>query len=884
MIFLKWRNLFSSFLKKRHAAIYIVSSMFFVIFAVHLAIDIRSKAVFKQELENHAHLTVRLIEEKIKTRLQADMNSLELLAQASLNNDRNELSAANHLLGNNPHFIALGLFENSDISALHLTETDAAQGSSNGVMHTRIKDTISAHTPLEKVLYQLGTDILIVAPIPPIANTSSATGELSYIFGLTSSEKLFAAANLDLNYLMQNDSEDFLYAVRDIKNHTILGGMEEATRGERLTAPIPIAGLEWEIAARPPNGWSALPNIHSKFNIGLSLAAAVTLIPMIIAAILLAERNANITALKAREAKLLEISQRFKLAMDASNIGIWEMDALNGVCYMDERSEQLHNIRLPGQHRTLSDWMATIVPEDRPKAEAFFFNASCGSTTVSEVYRVQDSDNNIRYLRSAGSNYLKDNGDELTSGIIWDVTTDMMMAESLRQAKKISDMKNVELEKANDHIRHNALHDPLTGLANRRKLDEELQIIASNSIIADEKFTILHLDLDRFKQINDTLGHAAGDAMLVNTARVLKQNTRNGDLVARIGGDEFVILLPQNNNADDIRQVATRIIAELNQPIQFNGISCRCGVSIGIAHGEGQNIDAKAILINADIALYRAKAQGRNQHEFFTPCLQAEIVNNKRIADEILNGLEHNEFETWYQPQFCAKTYDLIGVEALIRWRHPQHGILSPHYFLKIAEDLDVISTFDRIVLQQSLQEKRLWNMAGINVQKLSVNVSARRLGDQKLIDSLADLNIEAGEVSFELLESIFLDDSDNHTIETIEQIKKYGIEIEIDDFGTGHTSIISLLHLKPKRLKIDRQLIQPIVKSKQERALVRSIIDIARSLGIDTVAEGVESQEHAAMMSQMGCNILQGYYFSEPLPACNFIEFAKQQAWRKAS
>ena len=225
------------------------------------------------------------------------------------------------------------------------------------------------------------------------------------------------------------------------------------------------------------------------------------------------------------------------------------------------------------------------------------------------------------------------------------------------------------------------------------------------------------------------------------------------------------------------------------------------------------HIDVKRLLINADIALYRAKARGRNRFEFFSDALQAEVVNTKRVADEILNGLERNEFIAYYQPQFDAHTLDVVGVEALARWQHPTEGIKAPDSFLPIAEELNVVATIDRLILEQSLAALdalgRAW---GFSVPRASVNVSLRRLHDEDLINGLRQLDIAPGRISFELVESIYLDESDGVVAWNIDQLKELGIDVEIDDFGTGYASIVSLQKLRPTRLKIDRQLVHPIL------------------------------------------------------------------------
>lgn len=459
-------------------------------------------------------------------------------------------------------------------------------------------------------------------------------------------------------------------------------------------------------------------------------------------------------------------------------------------------------------------------------------------------------------------------------GAEWDVTSDVLLNETLMRERQLSESKNAELEVAKARVEHVALHDPLTGLPNRRYLDE---LLAENRE-KDTRTALLHLDLDRFKQINDTLGHAAGDAMLVHASKVIKVNTTPGDFVARIGGDEFVVV---SHGRDDkqLSALADRIITQMRRPVDFLGNPCRFGVSIGIVAGT----EPRQLLVNADLALYRAKRRGRNRHEFFDEELQSEIVRTKQIADEILGGLERAEFTTYYQPQFDARTLEIVGVEALSRWKHPTRGILAPQSYLKVAEELNVVAVIDRAVLEQALENFEHWSSSGLNIPHVSVNVSAKRLEDKDLIHGLRKLAIKKGTVSFELVESIFLDDNDDLVTWNLEHIKELGIDIEIDDFGTGHASIVSLLKLQPRRLKIDRQLITPVTQSIPQRQLVSSIIEIGKSLGIEVIAEGVETNDHAHILKELGCDILQGYVFGRPMEAKAFTAFVQSRKWLAA-
>ena len=438
-----------------------------------------------------------------------------------------------------------------------------------------------------------------------------------------------------------------------------------------------------------------------------------------------------------------------------------------------------------------------------------------------------------------------------------------------------------ELERARRQLEHNSLHDCLTGLPNRRFLDERVLKDGAPTVPT----ALIHIDLDRFKHINDTLGHAAGDAMLVHAANILRDNTPDGDVVARVGGDEFVIAMTAPTSRCTLEALATCITEQMRRPVPHMNHECRFGASIGIAlRDDDSAYPAKQLLINSDLALYRAKKKGRNRFEFFDTSLRAEIISNTTLADEILTGLERREFLPYFQPQFDTQTLDIIGVEALARWDHPTRGVLAPDAFLKTADELNVVHLIDRVIMEETLWQSARWAAAGLDIPKKSVNVSAGRLGDAQLIDQLDGLPIRAGELSFELLESVFLDDRNETVARNIERLSELGIAIEIDDFGTGYASIISLLQIKPARLKIERRLVAPIASSASQRKLVASIIDIGKSLGIEVIAEGVETADHIAVLRELGCDGLQGYAFAAPMTSKALIEFAREDRWRGAA
>ncbi|MCJ8517547.1 diguanylate cyclase (GGDEF)-like protein/PAS domain S-box-containing protein [Pseudorhizobium tarimense] len=1037
----------NSLFRQNHIFFAAMVAVALAVIAVALSLDRRHQVQYQQELHEQTQRAAAAISRRLSSRIQIDLASAQRLSQIASHQPagfqallhrvvEQELAKHSHVIGLGlaPDFRLERVFSRASSPAI---QADAAR--SRDRLTALLDGPLSKRKPM-MVSFPGKAFLALIRPNDGEFDVREAPGAAVV---LIDKQQLMREAGVAPSAALeaQMPSLDWLdVAVVDLgqTQDQLFFGDPSILEKRPLSWNMTVVDTTWQILAVPKSGWDVAAPDQLEYRFSLALGGLALIVPVVMASLLIGERNRNITALKAREANLLELSQRFNLAMEASNIGIWEVTRDGQHLFWDERAAAVHGQPASGLDNRLEDWLEVIHPQDRPAAEAHFFTCTCVRHACSETYRVLLPDGTERHVRSAGASYRNPDGSMRTAGIVWDVTADEMMTQTLRQAKQVSDIKNAELELALDElsrreqeleelsnkldlalasyscgiweydpftnverwdermcqlygipytdgiisksqwfalihpddraqaedvsarflsrdiqdalvvrvakpdggiryirsvgqlqmdrngnrkiigiafdvtedalltaelkaakaesdaknaelevaksrIEHNALHDPLTSLANRRKLDMELDRISRDSREERQKFTILHLDLDRFKQINDTLGHAAGDAMLTHASEVLSRNVRGSDLVARIGGDEFVILARGSSGSDEMAQLAGRIIAELHQPIDFDGFECRCGVSIGIAVAGGLNIDARRILVNADIALYRAKAMGRNRYEFFTQNLQAEIISHKRTADEVLAGIDNDEFVTWYQPQFNAQTNELTGVEALVRWRHPHFGILAPDRFLKIAEDLNVAATLDHIVLQTVLKDKMRWTAMGLQVPKVSVNVSSRRLHDEGLVGTLRSLSIRPGEISFELVESIFLDEHEDIAATNLDQIKALGIDIEIDDFGTGHTSIVSLLKLKPKRLKIDRQLVMPILNSPQERALVRSIIDIARSLGVETVAEGVETMQHAALLRDLGCDLLQGYAFARPLGFEDFTQMALAN-WARAA
>ena len=428
-----------------------------------------------------------------------------------------------------------------------------------------------------------------------------------------------------------------------------------------------------------------------------------------------------------------------------------------------------------------------------------------------------------------------------------------------------------EIDTARRQAEHSALHDSLTGLANRRYLDEELSRSVEFARRGNGTFAVFHLDLDHFKEVNDTMGHAAGDAVLVEVAKRLRETMRTTDFVARTGGDEFVIIAPGLSEADRASTLADRIISVICAPMEHNRSDCSVGASIGVelvSTDADASLTAERVLMNADIALYRAKALGRRRHVFFDTALQTMVDDGRRLGEELLSALKNGEIVAHYQSQHDPITGTIRGVEALARWQHPTHGLLSPEAFLPTASRLGVLAEVDATILRQAIGHLKMWDGAGFNLEALSVNVSAERLNDPDLVSTLQSMDLPHGRLVFEILETAVVDELSDEARWTLDALSDLGIEIEVDDFGTGTASILGVLALAPARLKIAREIIEPITQGPAQLAVLRAILSLGQSLGVGLIAEGVATADHHEILRTMGFEKLQGFYLSRPVDA----------------
>lgn len=560
-----------------------------------------------------------------------------------------------------------------------------------------------------------------------------------------------------------------------------------------------------------------------------------------------------------------EVFRRLRLALDVSKIGVFDADLETGHITRDAVLMQMYGYAdTPGDDGS-DILLETLHPDDTAQAMATIDAGIASGETFFNAFRIIRPDGEIRHIRSRSVTFRDAQGHRRLLGANWDVTDDVMLQQSLEQARALSESRYLALETAWREIERRASQDHLTGLANRHALLRWLEDLPASEGKPRPRHAILHIDLSRFKEINDTLGHKAGDAAIVHVAGWLNNLRHPDELLARIGGDEFALVLGAGARSDDAASIAQDVIAILEEPIPCEGHLCRCGVSIGFSWTD-DDVDGPQALINAAIALSSAKARKGSFAVPFTRALDDQNRAIKQTADDIVRGLDDDAFVPFYQLQFDARTLDVCGVETLVRWQHPVHGTLTPDRFLKIAEDIDVMWRIDRSLAEKACTDFLRWRAEGLTVPRLSINVSARRLLDPQLLASFPTLGLPKGTFAFEMLESIFLDALDDEMAKAIDRIRKAGIAIEIDDFGTGHASVLGLTTLHPKRLKIDRALIAPMTRGDRHRRLVAAMIEMGHALDIEIVAEGVETQAQIDLLRTMGCDVLQGFALARPM------------------
>jgi diguanylate cyclase (GGDEF)-like protein/PAS domain S-box-containing protein len=500
------------------------------------------------------------------------------------------------------------------------------------------------------------------------------------------------------------------------------------------------------------------------------------------------------------------------------------------------------------------DYVSLIHPEDRPlwKQALTRVETRAGAEVAAE-WRLQSSDGTFVSLDTRVTNLLDDPS---VSGVVLN-------------SRDVSEHKRLE-----DELRHQAFHDSLTGLANRALFEDRLDNALARISRTKETLAVLFLDLDDFKAINDGRGHNIGDELLRTVSNRFAGALRAGDTLARIGGDEFAVLVEGFDDSGGVR-TAERLLASLQTAILLGSTEAVVGVSIGVASTNGLR-SAQELLRDADIAMYAAKSAGKGRIEVFNVGLHGEVVNRLQLEVDLRQALENDQMLVYYQPLVDISTHTVVGLEALMRWMHPERGIVGPTEFISIAESTGLIVTLGRWLIRHAcLDSVSIRQSADRSDLQLSVNISARQLDDPLLVKCVHDALMESGlppaSLTLEITESVFISDADR-SLNVLEQLRSIGVKLSIDDFGTGYSSLGYLQQLPVDELKIDRTFIVAAADSSESRALVRTIVDLARDFGLRTVAEGIETVGQLEGARDAGCEYAQGFLFASPATVADII------------
>ncbi len=434
-----------------------------------------------------------------------------------------------------------------------------------------------------------------------------------------------------------------------------------------------------------------------------------------------------------------------------------------------------------------------------------------------------------------------------------------------------------EREQAEERVLHLANHDALTGLPNRRLLIDRLGQALALAHRENHQVAVLFMDLDRFKTINDSLGHMTGDALLQNVARRLSETLREGDTVSRLGGDEFVVVLPSLDQPKAAEKVALKLVDALAPPIDLGGQEFRVSASIGISLFPEDGRDTETLLRNADSAMYHAKDMGRNNYQFFMEQMNVAAAERLHLENDLHRALERREFELHFQPRVSVANGLACGIEALIRWRHPERGLVLPEHFIPVAEDTGLIVPIGEWVIDEACRQGTAWCAAGLPQIPVAVNLSPRQFRQSNLVDTVARAIGRHGWpcnlLELEITEGVLMQQTSD-TLKTLEALNRLGVGLAIDDFGTGYSSLSYLKRFPVDFLKIDQSFVRDIAVDPDDATIVTAIIGLAHSLGLTVVAEGVENASQLDFIREAGCDEAQGYHIGRPMPAGQLAEW----------
>nr|WP_245216475.1 EAL domain-containing protein [Sagittula salina] len=633
--------------------------------------------------------------------------------------------------------------------------------------------------------------------------------------------------------------DDFIVAIAD-GPLSVHGNFSHASQQPfALVTSLMVAGRTWDLAIAPTK--TALNDRFALFDEAVLIAGFI----------LSCALAALVYVMGKGQEAIRDSEERFALAMKGASDGLFDRDLRTGDVYLSPVWFRMLGYEPDALPHSLDTVRELLHPDDREVlTERLDDLRENGPTNLEREFRMRHRDGSWISILSRAFVVFKDGKATRLVGTHVDITADRKREHALRRA---------------------AVTDHLTGLHNRRGLDEELATLAA-SLGKGERLAIFHLDLDRFKQVNDTEGHQAGDAALCHTASGLKELEAEFELMARVGGDEFLLLRCSGDSDADIAALAKLIARRVGQPLQLGDKSLRLGTSIGISFVEhGGDSDIERAVADADIALKHAKEDGRGRHAFFEPGMREEAVLRATMQEEIRIGLRGDEFSAYFQPQVDLRTRKIVGFEALARWHHPTRGTLSAGQFLQFVASSSVVKLIDRQVLHHACKALTLLQGTCKDLVTVSVNISTEQLSEPGAADEIYGEVLLAGaaprQVRLEILETTLLGERSPKITENVRRLAEHGFQIELDDFGTGHTAISSLLNFPISRIKVDRSLIRHVDCDARLQTVVHTILELGENLGIDVLAEGIETQAEAAYLALNRCGSGQGYHIARPMP-----------------
>ncbi|MFC3680524.1 EAL domain-containing protein [Bacterioplanoides pacificum] len=575
--------------------------------------------------------------------------------------------------------------------------------------------------------------------------------------------------------------------------------------------------------------------------------------------------NGLLGTVEEENASLKTSEERFRKLTALSPVGIFQVDTKQQLQYVNQRWRDIHGMDDP--EPSLQEWFDQVHPADLVMVQQTWNRLVVDHKSIALELRLVRRDGSHTWIH-------------LLAGTLHDRS-----GELLGYLGAISDIS--ELKAAQIQMEHLAFYDPLTGLANRRLFKNRLDKSIKSVLRSGASVALMFLDMDQFKRINDTLGHDAGDILLKEVAVRLNATVRENDTVSRIGGDEFTILLTDVHQTSDVLVVAEKLLRTLAKPIRIKGQDIVTTVSIGITLTPEDSTDVNTLMKNADLAMYRAKELGRNNYQFFSEDMNHSILEHLALEKELKEAIQREQFTLMFQPKISLFDYHITGVETLIRWQHPDKGLIPPDSFIPVAEETGQILEIGDWVLEQSCRQISSLIRDGVlsASTKVAVNLSAKQFTDPDLADRIRNV-IDISQIppqclELEITESTLMDDVET-AIHIMQEVKKTGVSIAIDDFGTGYSSLAYIKRFPIDVLKVDRSFVMDIPQDQNDMAITAAVIAMAHKLSLEVVAEGVETEEQLHFLRRNNCDEGQGYLFSRPLSLGQLHQFLRENEHKR--